>query len=596
MPGTAFVLCLLFSGVSSFHFYARYIPNGDKVSFRDGSREFPWQAIGHSLPNAFPQLQRNDFGRAFARAGYRWTVELCKADSDGDGLTNGEELGDPACTWQYGQPHPETAKRVRHPGVDEGNLTFGTLPLQLVLERRLDDSLDRMANFYELVPHNGATDMTVENGAYRLRLGNRILYFLQYFGYPVVILAALAVRRSYGMDIKLWGVVASWFALWMGVSLGSHRLFSHQAFVPTRPFKCLLIFLAVMSGQGDPRYWAIMHRVHHNRCEHPGHDPHHPAPELERGQFGFAHGGFLYDRFEQYPEWQAIVPDLLDADQDFFGNGVSTFFYILLPLAFGILSGVLVFFRSESGEATADRVLRAAARGSANLAFYFYLPNLIAFQGTMLINSAVHMWGYTSWEDAMTEECSGKNFPLLLPFHLGEQNHNNHHADPTSISTWHRWWEVDFWPLIILALEFAGAVKGATWPRPSRINPEDPAMGARRGRLDLSAGKEIGFFDWRWDPLPIFVQYIILASCFAGSIKWRKTSLRSTRPTDSFVDFFIALFCFALIAHWFYFVLSSVELRTSSAWELSSSSAWELSNSSLFGLAVCQVEGNCQSV
>lgn len=35
--------------------------------------------------------------QAFAAAGHVWTKELCQADSDGDGATNGAELGDPNC-------------------------------------------------------------------------------------------------------------------------------------------------------------------------------------------------------------------------------------------------------------------------------------------------------------------------------------------------------------------------------------------------------------------------------------------------------------------------------------------------------------------
>lgn len=42
---------------------------------------------------------RNAFGKAFADAGHTWTQDLCNADSDGDGQTNGQELGDPCCTW-----------------------------------------------------------------------------------------------------------------------------------------------------------------------------------------------------------------------------------------------------------------------------------------------------------------------------------------------------------------------------------------------------------------------------------------------------------------------------------------------------------------
>jgi hypothetical protein len=33
----------------------------------------------------------------FAEAGHKWTVDLCQKDSDKDGFTNGQELGDPDC-------------------------------------------------------------------------------------------------------------------------------------------------------------------------------------------------------------------------------------------------------------------------------------------------------------------------------------------------------------------------------------------------------------------------------------------------------------------------------------------------------------------
>lgn len=52
----------------------------------------------------------------FDEAGYRWTPELCRMDSDGDGFTNGQELGDPDCTWVKGQPQ-RTAAAVSHPGL-----------------------------------------------------------------------------------------------------------------------------------------------------------------------------------------------------------------------------------------------------------------------------------------------------------------------------------------------------------------------------------------------------------------------------------------------------------------------------------------------
>lgn len=53
----------------------------------------------------------------FKAAGEKWTKELCEKDSDGDGFTNGQELGDPTCTWKPGQPQIELETILSQPGV-----------------------------------------------------------------------------------------------------------------------------------------------------------------------------------------------------------------------------------------------------------------------------------------------------------------------------------------------------------------------------------------------------------------------------------------------------------------------------------------------
>lgn len=50
-----------------------------------------------SAPPANPGFRKD-----FHDAGQRWTVALAMLDSDGDGFTNGEELGDPSGTWSGG--------------------------------------------------------------------------------------------------------------------------------------------------------------------------------------------------------------------------------------------------------------------------------------------------------------------------------------------------------------------------------------------------------------------------------------------------------------------------------------------------------------
>ncbi|GAB9471457.1 hypothetical protein Gpo141_00008666 [Globisporangium polare] len=75
--------------VAAYPKYVKLLPNGGAVP------DAP--AIGH--PDAEGAEGVNAFGKAFKAAGNTWTVALCQADTDGDGFTNGQELGDPCCTW-----------------------------------------------------------------------------------------------------------------------------------------------------------------------------------------------------------------------------------------------------------------------------------------------------------------------------------------------------------------------------------------------------------------------------------------------------------------------------------------------------------------
>jgi len=80
---------LMLSSVEAFSSYKAKIPNGSTMG-----------AVGHQALNG--GNARNAFGNAFAGAGRAWTTSLCQADSDGDGMTNGYELGDPCCVWSQG--------------------------------------------------------------------------------------------------------------------------------------------------------------------------------------------------------------------------------------------------------------------------------------------------------------------------------------------------------------------------------------------------------------------------------------------------------------------------------------------------------------
>jgi hypothetical protein len=73
--------------------------------------------LGHATCEG-GSLPLNPFGAALKASGFAWNKALCEADSDGDGMTNGEELGDPCCAWRRGDSPSKYMLRhaATHPG------------------------------------------------------------------------------------------------------------------------------------------------------------------------------------------------------------------------------------------------------------------------------------------------------------------------------------------------------------------------------------------------------------------------------------------------------------------------------------------------
>ncbi|RLN65533.1 hypothetical protein BBJ28_00013998 [Nothophytophthora sp. Chile5] len=101
----------LFLAVEGLPTFVARIPNGDGVS--------GVAALGHA--NSAGGGALNVFGEAFDSAGRQWTTALCQEDSDGDGATNGEELGDLCCTWTasggFSGSSSTAPQSLTHPGV-----------------------------------------------------------------------------------------------------------------------------------------------------------------------------------------------------------------------------------------------------------------------------------------------------------------------------------------------------------------------------------------------------------------------------------------------------------------------------------------------
>jgi len=97
----------------AFPEFAFRIPNGYSVP-NPGPQGGVWAGVGHV--NAGGAGERNPFGDDFEVEGFEWTTTLCETDSDGDGRSNGVELGDPECEWVAGGTDP-AEPALSHPGI-----------------------------------------------------------------------------------------------------------------------------------------------------------------------------------------------------------------------------------------------------------------------------------------------------------------------------------------------------------------------------------------------------------------------------------------------------------------------------------------------
>ncbi|MGH8584406.1 MAG: fatty acid desaturase [Gammaproteobacteria bacterium] len=94
---------------------------------------------------------------------------------------------------------------------------------------------------------------------------------------PLFILDLEAVR-AYLVEPWVWVLIlvqGNRHAI-LGMTLGLHRYFSHQAFQARRWFEFVLSYSCAAANQGGMSWWAANHRHHHVHCDTPE-DPHSPV-------------------------------------------------------------------------------------------------------------------------------------------------------------------------------------------------------------------------------------------------------------------------------------------------------------------------------
>ncbi|KAK3101868.1 hypothetical protein FSP39_006907 [Pinctada imbricata] len=108
-----FLQLVVCAPVVSWPYYAESLPNGDNAP-NPCNPSKTWIGLGHLGP--LGSGPRNQFGLDFLAQQKIWTKELCMMDSDGDGRSNGLELGDPDCLWTRDNGH-KLLPAFSNPGV-----------------------------------------------------------------------------------------------------------------------------------------------------------------------------------------------------------------------------------------------------------------------------------------------------------------------------------------------------------------------------------------------------------------------------------------------------------------------------------------------
>jgi stearoyl-CoA desaturase (delta-9 desaturase) len=252
-----------------------------------------------------------------------------------------------------------------------------------------------------------------------------------------------AVWNAWGAGLSALDVavfVPMYLVTGFGITVGFHRLFTHQSF-QTKPWvRGALAIAGSMAIQGPVIRWVADHRRHHAYSDRPG-DPH--SPHLDEGPgvrgvvkgLWHAHVGWMLgDELTSAGRW---APDLVKEPAM---RVIDRLFPLWVAISFGLPPVVGLAVTGTVGGAVSAFVWGSLLR-------IFMLHHV-----TWSINSICHFYGDRPYQ---TTDFSTNNWVLSL-ISLGESWHNNHHAFPTSAVHGLKPYQIDLTAGVIRTLKAFG--------------------------------------------------------------------------------------------------------------------------------------------
>lgn len=234
--------------------------------------------------------------------------------------------------------------------------------------------------------------------------------------------AFYAISRIFtqGFSSAAWIMFAVMYLLpGFGMTLGYHRMLTHQSFTCGKVLRFLLLIFGGMVNLGHAYEFAATHRVHHYQADKDG-DPHSPLQYPGVQGFLWAHLGWIFFVFNP-PERYRRFKDL---DEDPIVLWQKKWFFLIM---FG--SFIIPFL----------------VAGWDGLLLAGFLRTVVLWHVTASVNSVCHLWG-TRAKDSLGREYrkdESRNNILIALLALGEGNHANHHARQSWAYHGWRWYDID---------------------------------------------------------------------------------------------------------------------------------------------------------
>lgn len=243
--------------------------------------------------------------------------------------------------------------------------------------------------------------------------------------------------------IPFFAVIAAIFLLWnryvfpadiallvvfqcigaLGITIGYHRMLTHESFKATPVLRAILIICGCMAVEGGPLSWVATHVKHHAFSDD-DEDPHSPMKS-----FWHAHMGWIFTK-QSYADPKEYAPHLLEDRM-----------LVAIDRAYPLWIGLALLIPYLIG-------------GWTGLLWGGFVRIFCTTHVTWSVNSVCHTFGKRAF--ATTDESRNNWIIGLLAF--GEGWHNNHHAFPKSAFHGMRWYQFDLSGLIIRAFEALGLV------------------------------------------------------------------------------------------------------------------------------------------